>query len=235
MKLKEQLHEEMLAAYKKAGVETGYWGNYFLRSVKRHGGLATAKRMLNKKIENPSDQKGFRSLVEAGRPDLSLESLILKSQYNTLFTDEELAEAQRRLDSVPYYAKRSAVLPENNHPNDLPNDHIFSEGAKKRITVNAYERDSKARKACLKRHGYRCKVCDIKFQEMYGHIGRQFIHVHHKKPLAGRRDDYRINPTIDLAPVCPNCHAMLHTSNPPLGIEELKEILANKTLERARE
>jgi len=58
--------------------------------------------------------------------------------------------------------------------------------------------------------------------------GKQFIHVHHRKPLAGRRSDYKVNPTKDIVPVCPNCHAMLHTSNPPLGIEELKEIMANK-------
>jgi 5-methylcytosine-specific restriction enzyme A len=28
-----------------------------------------------------------------------------------------------------------------------------------------------------------------------------------------------------MRPVCPNCHAMLHKSDPPFTIEELKEIL----------
>ncbi len=46
MTLKEALHAKMLAAYRTAGTETGYCGNYFLRSVKRNGGLETAKRML---------------------------------------------------------------------------------------------------------------------------------------------------------------------------------------------
>jgi 5-methylcytosine-specific restriction protein A len=63
----------------------------------------------------------------------------------------------------------------------------------------------------------------MEFQDVYGEIGRDFIHVHHKKPLAGRRDDYKVNPAIDLVPVCPNCHAMLHSSDPPLGIDELKQ------------
>jgi len=75
----------------------------------------------------------------------------------------------------------------------------------------------------VKKHGYACKVCGMEFQDVYGEIGRGFIHVHHKKPLAGRRDDYNVNPTIDLVPVCPNCHAMLHSSDPPLGIDELRQ------------
>jgi len=214
----------MLIGYETAGREIGYWGNYFLRSVRQNGGLATAQRMLRKKMKSVSEQtKGFRALIEAGRLDLSLENLVLQARFRSLFTKEELSEAKRRLDMIPNYARRMPVAPDKNHPDDLQDEKEYVEGAKKRITVNAYERDPKARKACLKRHGYRCAVCNINFQEVYGDIGKRFIHVHHKKPLAGRRKDYIVSPTIDLIPVCPNCHAMLHTSSPPLGIAELKE------------
>jgi len=221
----EKLDEAMLNGYKMAGKEVGYWGNYYLRSVKQNGGLSTAQRMLSKKLKKPPEQKGFRALVEAGRLDLSLESLVLQPRFRSFFTKEELAEAKRRLDMVPDYAKRIQVAPDENHPDDLQDEKEYVEGAKKRITVNAYELDQKARKACLKRHGYRCAVCTMNFQEVYGEGGKQFIHVHHRKPLAGRRTDYTVKPTIDLVPVCPNCHAMLHTSNPPLGIAELKQKL----------
>ena len=61
----------------------------------------------------------------------------------------------------------------------------------------------------------------MSFEEMYGKIGHGFIHVHHKKPLAGLKAEYKVDPKKDLAPVCPNCHAMLHTQDPPLGIDEL--------------
>ncbi|EHY9858309.1 HNH endonuclease, partial [Vibrio parahaemolyticus] len=63
------------------------------------------------------------------------------------------------------------------------------------------------------------------FSEVYGEIGKNFIHVHHIKPLAGISEEYAVEPTKDLVPVCPNCHAMLHTQNPPLSIDELKSIL----------
>ena len=220
-----ELDAAMLNGYEMAGKEIGYWAHYYVRSLKNNGGLYTAQRMLSKKLNKPSEQKGFRALIEAGRLDLSLEKLVLQPQFRHFFKKEELAEAKRRLDMVPDYAKRIPVAPDENHPDDLQDEKEYVEGAKKRITVNAYERDPKARKACLKRHGYRCAVCTMNFQEVYGNIGKQFIHVHHKKPLAGRRTDYTVKPTIDLVPVCPNCHAMLHTSNPPLGIEELKQKL----------
>lgn len=228
MSLKDELDVAMHTAYRTAGRETGYWGKYFLRSVNQHGGLATAQRMLSKKLKNPSEQKGFRALIEAGRPDLSLENLVLQPRFRSLFTKEELEEAKQRLDAIPVYARRKSVAPDEIHPNDLQDEKEFAEGAKKHITVNAYERDPKARRACLKRHGYSCAVCNMNFEVVYGDIGKQFIHVHHKKPLAGRRTDYTVKPTIDLVPVCPNCHAMLHTSNPPLGIEELKQRMAGR-------
>jgi len=233
MTLEEQFDAAMRQAYETTGRETGYWGRYFLRSVKQHGGRTTAKRMLGKTLKNPSQQKGFRALVEAGRPDLSLESLVLQPRFHRLFTQDELDEAGRRLDSVPMHARRSAVPAENIHPDELPDDQEFAEGAKRQITVNAYERDPKARAACLKRHGYSCQVCGMRFRDVYGNIGKDFIHVHHKKPLAGRRLGYSVKLTVDLAPVCPNCHAMLHSSNPPLGIEELKEIVANHRVKAA--
>ncbi len=215
----------MLNGYQTVGKELGYWAHYFHRSVLNNGGLYTAQRMLRKKLKNQSNQKGFHVLIEAGRLDLSLESLVLQPRFCSFFTKEELAEAKRRLDMVPDYAKRKSVALDEIYPDDLQDEKEYVEGAKKRITVNAYERDPKARKACLKRHGYRCAVCTMNFQEVYGTIGKQFIHVHHKKPLAGRRTDYLCKPTIDLVPVCPNCHAMLHTSKPPLGVAELKERL----------
>ena len=38
------------------------------------------------------------------------------------------------------------------------------------------------------------------------------MHVHHKTPLSAitDREDHLVDPTRDLVPVCPNCHAMLH-------------------------
>lgn len=102
---------------------------------------------------------------------------------------------------------------------------IFVEGAATQITQTRYERNTQARKECLKHYGYSCMVCDFNFEKYYGSIGYQFIHVHHLTQVAGIKQEYKVNPIEDLRPVCPNCHAMLHKDNPPLTIEELKSRL----------
>jgi 5-methylcytosine-specific restriction protein A len=68
-------------------------------------------------------------------------------------------------------------------------------------------------------------VCDIAFEERYGVIGQGFIHVHHKRPLATLAKRYRLNAVKDLAPVCHNCHAMLHKREPLYDVEQLRAIL----------
>lgn len=97
------------------------------------------------------------------------------------------------------------------------------EGATKQVVVNAYERNSRARQACIAHYGSRCSVCDFDFGQVYGEIGRDFIHVHHLVPLSEIGKEYQIDPVQDLRPVCPNCHAMLHRRMPPLSVLELKE------------
>jgi len=99
----------------------------------------------------------------------------------------------------------------------------FSEGSVTRILVNKYERNLKARKACISHHGLDCAVCDFNFKANYGDIGASFIHVHHIKEISKIGKEYTIDPITDLIPVCANCHAMLHKNEPPWTIEELKQ------------
>ncbi len=100
------------------------------------------------------------------------------------------------------------------------------EGAVKKVPVNKYERSSTNRRLCLQKHGYICNVCNFNFSKTYGEIGDNFIHVHHIVPVSKLKDKgYKINPTKDLVPLCPNCHAMVHKKDPPYTIEELKNIL----------
>lgn len=108
---------------------------------------------------------------------------------------------------------------------EIPNnqDKNLYEGAKKQVTVNAYERNRKARNICIKKYGNKCSACDFDFEKKYGKIGRNFIEVHHIKPLHEINESYCIDPVADLRPVCPNCHAMLHKAN--ITIEELRKIL----------
>ena len=94
-----RFHQEMLAVYEKVGRETGYWARRFLGEVRRKGGLATAKRML-KPPHSLAVTPGWQALIDFGRPELSVESSALKTQFRSLFTQAEQAEAARRLASL---------------------------------------------------------------------------------------------------------------------------------------
>lgn len=101
----------------------------------------------------------------------------------------------------------------------------FLEGTAKTISINAFERNSKARSACIKHYGAFCAVCNFNFEAVYGPIGKGFIHVHHIVPLAEIRREYTLDPIRDLIPVCPNCHAIIHLTQPAMTIEELRNFL----------
>jgi hypothetical protein len=99
---------------------------------------------------------------------------------------------------------------------------LYSEGAKKTVVVNAYERSSAARTMCLRAHGTNCCVCKVDLATIYGEIGKGFIHVHHLNPVAAQGGAYILDPIKDLRPVCPNCHAMLHRTVAILTPEQLQ-------------
>lgn len=99
------------------------------------------------------------------------------------------------------------------------------EGAPDQRWVNVYERNQEARKLCIAHYKPVCSVCAFKFVNVYGPIGANFIHVHHLKPVASLGKEYVVDPTVDLRPVCPNCHAMLHISGELRSIEKLKALM----------
>ena len=107
-------------------------------------------------------------------------------------------------------------------PEEVTAADQYIEGATKRISVNAYERNPKARRDCIAHRGTSCVVCGFSFETVYGERGKDYIHVHHLKPLADVGEEYEVDPIADLVPVCPNCHAMIH-KQPPCSIDELRE------------
>lgn len=100
--------------------------------------------------------------------------------------------------------------------------HTYPEGAVTRVLVNCYERDRAARAACIAHHGTTCIVCRFNFEQVYGRMGRNFIHVHHLREISTLGPGYRVNPKTDLVPLCANCHAMVHQTRPALPPGQLR-------------
>ena len=97
--LEQRFESEMIErVFRTTGRETGYWASYFLRSVRRYGGVEAARRLLRRKTVS----SGLAKLREKNRLDLSMESVVLRPEYRELFTDEERAIASGRLgDAAP--------------------------------------------------------------------------------------------------------------------------------------
>lgn len=111
------------------------------------------------------------------------------------------------------------------YPDEVDESEKFIEGKSKKVYVNVFERNVTARNKCIEHYGYKCQVCDFDFKKEYGEIGKGFVHVHHVVDISIISAQYVLNPILDLIPVCPNCHAMLHKKKPSLTIEELKIII----------
>jgi 5-methylcytosine-specific restriction enzyme A len=127
-------------------------------------------------------------------------------------------------------AKHEGLLPVEfqifESPEEIPASVGHTEGKVRLILVNIYERNREARTKCIAHYGPICCVCKFDFSKTYGKIGEGFIHVHHLKEVSSIGKEYKINPVEDLRPVCPNCHAMIHTSRPSLTIEALRKCLS---------
>jgi 5-methylcytosine-specific restriction protein A len=151
--------------------------------------------------------------------------------------DEDGPSVIKELDKTPIAARLQKVgkewlavfSTEDTQLSDiLPSQFTatFPEGAKKKIVVEAAERNPAARRACLEHYGAKCAVCELEFAKVYGEIGLGFIHVHHLKPLAFVDEAYEVDPVKDMVPLCPNCHAMVHKKMPPILPEDLKALMA---------
>lgn len=102
------------------------------------------------------------------------------------------------------------------------------EGQAIEVVSKRYERSRLNRAACIEIQGSRCVVCRFDFGATYGPIGEGFIHIHHVVSVATVGAGTLIDPSRDLVPVCPNCHAMLHTSRPPLLPDAVRALLMER-------
>jgi 5-methylcytosine-specific restriction protein A len=133
-----------------------------------------------------------------------------------------------------FYPKKEYLGLEENFNDSLiqggePIDII--EGGKKMKYVSYYERDPRMRTNVINKKGTMCSACGFNFQNIYGERGRDYIEVHHIKPISSFNDKHHVNPDTDMEVVCSNCHRMIHRSrNNVLSIDDLKKIINNSKL-----
>ena len=83
----------------EAAKARGYIPIYFLQMLAEHGGVGTAKRLLASK----EPQSGLFELYHLDLLHESMEAVVIKDKFNSLFTEDELTEAHRRLEELGFF------------------------------------------------------------------------------------------------------------------------------------
>lgn len=115
-----------------------------------------------------------------------------------------------------------------NSNNDI--EHQMVEGRLMEDKVLRRVRNRAARQKCLEDSNFTCCVYGFNFYKVYGEIGKDFIEVHHTKPLSSYNEEHEVLQS-ELVALCSNCHSMVHRRRPmPYSIDEIKRILEENSI-----
>lgn len=110
-------------------------------------------------------------------------------------------------------------------------DPLFEEGREILRIHLAKERNrhlvSLAKEIWLRDGELKCAICSFSFVATYGAAGHGYIEAHHVTPISELSEATIVRPS-DLAPVCSNCHGIIHRHKPWLTIEEMKAIVEKR-------
>jgi hypothetical protein len=100
----KQFDEAMFTIYRRAKSEAKYTASIFYNMLNDRGGLATAKYLINL----PKESDGYTELHLRKRLDLTVEAMIVEDKrWHSLFTEDELDKARKRLVKFGYHPKDS--------------------------------------------------------------------------------------------------------------------------------
>lgn len=109
--------------------------------------------------------------------------------------------------------KLSGFIPDRFATNWI--ERTFLEGARVEVTLSTSERHPLLRKAALKHYGSKCMVCCFTPR-----VDSQ-LDVHHLDPIAEGLRKTRLE---DLAVLCANCHRLAHSIDPPMSVEQIRQV-----------
>ncbi len=96
--LENKFHEDMNNIYFTAKKKLKYNASRFIQLVSKEGGLKAAKQLISKS----GGTYGFEVLWENNRLDLSVEALVIRPEYQELFTEGEREVCRQRLKEFGY-------------------------------------------------------------------------------------------------------------------------------------
>jgi hypothetical protein len=101
-----RFHKEMMDLYHRFA-ELGFRPVLLRRFVLLSGGVAAARELVFK-----PGTTGLERLLDAGKAELSMEAMMLRPEYQGLFSELELKEASQRLASATRSRSRGRLQPQ---------------------------------------------------------------------------------------------------------------------------
>lgn len=170
-----------------------------VKTLSQSGPVPTSKQKHYELLEVKYNEKGYKAiyLTDRGRHILSCAA-----------TDQQLvSDISTDIESL-----------------SIEEDHF--EGNPTKRYSNYYERDPKIRLKAIRHHKVICKACGFDFEKIYGARGKNYIEVHHNKPLSHVKRSIKIDIANDLTVLCSNCHRMIHRrQDDVLSLSDLQAII----------
>ncbi|WEW97830.1 HNH endonuclease [Pseudomonas nitroreducens] len=236
-KYKSFLVSGVKVIYYKGRIKDRYFADSRLSNHPHYFGIATVDEV---RPDTASDKGDLYAFLKDYQP---FEQAVLAKLGSGYFEDipESKAsnywrDAVRVIDEKSYSAiLNSAVFQQPQDPSfdDGESGAVLGEfesreeGKPSKVYSTRYERDPKLRQQAIEIHGVTCKGCGFNFEKEYGEYAKGIVHVHHVVPVSEYDNGRLVNPRLDLVPLCPNCHAVVHRKKgSTLSLEELRALVA---------
>lgn len=214
------------------GIIEGRADDYFsqkVRNVKSHSSL--------KDLVNYDREKGW-SLTSEGIKFLDDNSEVV-DEIERILENNTFDYIQKinfiDLAVLPFFSRKKVKITAKTHKKIKKvvfYDENISEGKVTTRSTQVRERSKKLRDKAIEHFkedsgSIKCCICGYEFADHFGEFGCGYIEIHHKKPVYQYEEndvDKVLSSALDnLAPVCGNCHRMLHHKK-NTTFEKVKEI-----------
>jgi HNH endonuclease len=193
----------MFDGYRRARTEAHYNAPYFLQMLQERLGYDTAIHLIH--LQQPSI--GFTHLWERERLDLTVEALVLRPEWQHIFSEADLRAARHRLEQYHYDFPPDSWDPDRSQiPPPTPPATDLADAPPERIQTTTYRvlRDTELARRVKVIHEFKCQLC--------GHTielpdGSRYAEAHHIQPLGEPHN----GPDVigNILCLCPNHHAEL--------------------------
>ncbi len=166
-----------------------------------------------------SDVQWSHQVPVEWEPDFQAVQLLLGSEPTTVLPLE--GERLQLLEKTIYGTRSTIEAKEAVEGERYKAEAIFRKRSRALIEAKKAKSDG------------RCEVCGFGFKERYGTAVNDCLIAHHINPISGRAAASKTT-LDDIALLCPNCHAVIHSFDEPLSLERLRQLLKSNVQQKNR-